>query len=210
MSYRLTPKRKRRLAIFLVVLAIIAITFIILREHDRDNAPAVPDAFNIAQRTWREQGSDHYQMTVTTYVMPVTRIDLHVVVENGVIVDEILLPCESACDDEMRESFTSVARHTIDDLFERAARCLIETRLVLRDCPALPDNFQQFETRDEMSQVATSCEINTGDEINSLCSVRYNTTYGYPEEIFVSVPRAFDANGLITVTDFQLIEDSAE
>ncbi len=226
MIYRLDRKLTRILVLIFMFLAIIVvISFIALREREQDVTsvasvtasvvPAVPDAFTMARRTWREQGSDHYQMTVIGIGMPAPPAALHLIIENGAIVEESIIACDNPSDDypenlcePTRTWYGYLARHTIDDLFEQAAQCLVETRLALRDCPAVPDDFQQFATQDEMHQVAASCDINTGNERHSLCTVSFNTTYGYPEEIESYTPNVNDGGGSVTVTDFQLMNDS--
>lgn len=193
------------------------------REQDVTSVvvvPAVPDAFTIARRTWREQGSDNYQMTVIGIGLPAPPAALHLTIENGAIVDESIIACDNPSDDgyyysenlcdPVRRWYRYLARHTIDDLFVQAAQCLVETRIALRDCSAVPDDFQQFESGDRMGDIARSCEINTGGgQYYSLCTVRFNATYGYPESIESFTPNVNDGGGSVTVTDFQLIDDSA-
>lgn len=215
------------LIIFVILALIIAISFIALRKREQDDTsvvsatasvvPAVPDAFTIARRTWREQGSDNYQMTVVGIGLPAPPAALHLTIENGAIVDESIIACDNPSEDypenlcaPTRTWYSYLARHTIDDLFEQAAQCLVETRIALRNCSAVPDDFQQFESGDRMGDIARSCEINTGGgQYYSLCTVRFNATYGYPESIESFTPNVNDGGGSVTVTDFQLIDDSA-
>ena len=64
-------------------------------------------------------------------------------------------------------------------------------------------NFTGFTSIDEVWDFQTNC----GTKLTSsdgLCSVQYDSVYGYPKEIFLSTPNVLDGAGVISVKNFHV------
>lgn len=163
-----------------------------------------------AYSKWESQNIDSYEMTLVAIALPAPPAALHLIVQNNVIVDETIIACEQPSDEyptnlcePTRTYYAYMARHTIEEIFESAEQCLSNTQLALQDCPYISSEFESFQSREEMYQIAESCQGYINNLSQWLCAVQYDDIYGYPKEISSYLPNALDGFGMLIVKDFQ-------
>lgn len=165
-----------------------------------------------ARARWNSYDMSRYEMTVFVIALPQTPAALHLVIVDGEIVDETILACEHPSDDypeqwcePTRTYYAYLARLTIDDLFTTAEHCLETTREDVAVCPFANDNFQGFESREEMWDTIEACQEYLNHPA-SLCSVEFDDTYGYPREISFVTTEVTDGVGGFSIRDFELLD----
>lgn len=192
---------------------VILIVVVMIKAINPDTHQVSPDPIEDALLKWQGQSIDSYQMTVFSVSPPASPVGLELKVQQGELVDEKIIACEHPSEDypeqwcePTRTYYAYTARITIDDLFEASEQCLERTRQILKDCPALSENFRHFEDRDEMYQIADQCSAYISDFSNALCTVQFNSTYGYPEHYYSLVPNTIDGGGAISIRDFRITD----
>lgn len=198
----------RRLAVvgFMVVILVMVIPIVIDRTPD----PDLSDDHSI----WLDQTTNHYQMNVEAFAPPVPPVALRLTVRDGEIINESIIACDQPTEEHparlcepVRTWYTYMARYTIEELFAWAESCIIKTRQTLYKCPDAPDGFRRFDDPSEMFQVARSCEAYVQGFSDALCTVLYHPFYGYPEEITSLIPGVSDGVGVISIHDFQFLDE---
>ncbi len=159
---------------------------------------------------WNSAGIQNYQMRLVTLALPVPAIGLDLTVQKGEIVQQSIIACEnpsaeypeSACETISRY-YSNMGRYTVDQLFDFADECLRKTQIAIAHCPAFAaDKLQRFSNYDDIFSMAHACQHYL-ESSDLLCSVNYDTHYGYPNAISTYAPNVMDGSIMITVKEFQ-------
>lgn len=139
---------------------------------------------------------------------PVPPVTQEVFVEDGMIVQNSILACDTNSDlysetlcDPIQTYYPGVGVYTVDKLLADAETCIEATETILTQCSSSTINRSDL-TISDLVNVVNSCPLEI-DSNQSMCIVEYDTTYGYPKEIVYFVPQVVDGSGRIRVTQFE-------
>ena len=167
-----------------------------------------------SQSAWTSKHIANYTMTVQTSSPPVPSVDLQIFIRNGKIVDEKLLECEVGQPEYSAPTCKALRTYyyspggqysrTMDDLLNIAESWTEFTKKAVAKCDVtVPTDFTGFTSSDEAWDFQKKC----GTKLTSsdgLCSVEYDSQYGYPKEIFLTTPNVLDGGGVIAVKNFHV------
>jgi hypothetical protein len=161
---------------------------------------------------WKAKGISSYQMRVDTVALPSPPVGLDLTIRGGEITNQSIIACdnpseeypESLCD-TIKRYYSWVGRYTIEQLFDTAQECIRKTQTSFAVCPAVnASEFSAFSTSEDMVNTANACRSYL-QGLDSLCTVQYDSDYGYPNHISFYNPNVFDGYSTITVNDFHVI-----
>jgi len=204
-----------RRRILLTFVLLIVITSAVLLRSTTLPPPIMPEPFSTDYRAlWDVRGSTHYRIIVETIAPPVPPLGWELTVRDGEIIDRSIIACDNPSEEyperlcePIQTYYQGSGLYTLEELFEIADACTLETQVLLNQCPAYSSSeFRGFSTTDELFDAEDVCEdyLQSWD---SLCAVEYDPTYGYPRDTTILVYGVLDAGTTIRVKEVEIIED---
>lgn len=159
---------------------------------------------------WSAKGISSYQIRIVTLAMPAPAVALDLTIQDKKIVKQNIVACDNPSEenpseycDIIRHYYSYLGQYTVERLFDFADQCTAQTQTSLAICPAFKNDFQDFSTSDEMFNAAKTCNDYLHIS-NPLCTVQYDSDYGYPRMISMFTPEVTDGFTSITVKDFRV------